>query len=153
MLYILPICKHFCLKQGCNFTYLFCLIVELMFLNMHPGTVAYKVVVFRINKTDFLMQLILVYFITFFSIPSAKSYELICPALKCSLKAMNGSYVRQNVNGSLLNAIRTVCSFAVRQPFVSSTAVFIQQNCSLLILSWSTENILHEDLQSWKTQF
>ena len=30
------------------------------------------VVGFRINKTDFLMQLILVYFLTFFSIPSCK---------------------------------------------------------------------------------
>ena len=47
-LYILAICKHFCLKQGCNFTYLFCLIVDLMsfkFLNMDQGIVAYKMVV------------------------------------------------------------------------------------------------------------
>ena len=45
-LYIRTICKHFCFKQGCNFTYLFCLIVDLMspkFLNMHQRTVAYKV--------------------------------------------------------------------------------------------------------------
>ena len=74
-LYILNICKHFCFKQGCNFTHLFCLIEDLMsnkLLNMHQGTFAYKVVVYRINKTDFLMQLILVYFLTFFSIPSCK---------------------------------------------------------------------------------
>ena len=64
-LYILTICKHFCFKQGCNVTYLFCFIVYLMspkFLNMDEVIVAYKVVVFRINKTDFLMQLIPVYF-------------------------------------------------------------------------------------------
>ena len=35
------------------------------FLYMDEGTVAYKEVVFRINKTDFLMQLILVYFLPF----------------------------------------------------------------------------------------
>ena len=41
------------------------------FLNIDEGIVAYKVV-FRINKTDFLMQLILVYVLTFSSIPSCK---------------------------------------------------------------------------------
>ena len=40
------------------------------FLNMHQGTVICKAVVFRIKKTDFLMQPILVYFLTFFSVPS-----------------------------------------------------------------------------------
>ena len=57
------------------YIYLFCFIVDLMspkFLNMDEGVVAYKLVVFRINKTDFLMQLILVYFLTIFSIPSCK---------------------------------------------------------------------------------
>ena len=43
---------------------------------MHQETVAYKVVVFRINKTDFLMQLILVYFLTFSQFLLAKSYKL-----------------------------------------------------------------------------
>ena len=36
-LHILTIYKHFCFKQRCNFTYLFCLFVDLMspkFLNM-----------------------------------------------------------------------------------------------------------------------
>ena len=42
------------------------------FLNMSKGIVAYKVVVFRINETGFLMQLILVYFSPFFSIASCK---------------------------------------------------------------------------------
>ena len=45
---------------------------------MHQGTVAYKVVVFRKNKTDFLMQLILVNVLTFFSIILPEmSYKLI----------------------------------------------------------------------------
>ena len=55
--------------------YLFCFIVDLMspyFLNMDEGIVANKVVVFRMNKTDFLVQLILIYFLNFFSIPSCK---------------------------------------------------------------------------------
>ena len=37
---------HCCFQQGCKFTYLVSLIVDLMspkFLNMHQGTVAYKV--------------------------------------------------------------------------------------------------------------
>ena len=42
------------------------------FLNMGKVIVAYKLVVFRIKETYFLMQLILVYFSTFFFIPSCK---------------------------------------------------------------------------------
>ena len=42
-------------------------------------------------------------------------------------------YVRlQDVNSSLLNATRTVCSSAVQQRFVSSTSEFVQPNCCLL---------------------
>ena len=47
------------------------------FLNMDEGIVAYKVVVFRINKVDFLIQLILVYFLTFSQFLLAKSHKLI----------------------------------------------------------------------------
>ena len=56
------------------------------FFNMYQETVAYKVVDFRINKTDFLMQLILLNVLSLFSIfLLAKSYKLISPALKFSL--------------------------------------------------------------------
>ena len=66
------------LKQGCNFIYQFCFIVNLMcpkLINLR--ILAYKVVVFRINKTDFLMQLIIDIFLLFSQFLLAKSSKLI----------------------------------------------------------------------------
>ena len=71
---------HFCFKQGCIFTYLFCFIVDWMspeFLNMGKEIVAYKVVVFKINEKDFLNAADPCIFSYFFSIPSCNSYKLI----------------------------------------------------------------------------
>ena len=72
-LYILTICKHCCFKQGCNFTDLFRFITDLLspkFLYMDEGIVEYKVVVFRIDKRDFI-------FLLFPQFLLAKSYKLI----------------------------------------------------------------------------
>ena len=53
-----------------------------------------------------------------------------------------GSFTKRNANDlcvtrTLLNAIRTVCSSAIRQRFVCSVVVFVQPNLSLLKASRS----------------
>ena len=62
------------------------------------------------------------------------------------------------ITGSLLKALRTICSSAVRQRFVTSLLVIVQPFCGLVYTSrspwyhrWScsTENNLHKEVHCW----
>ena len=56
-------------KTRCNFIFLFCFIVDMVspkLLNLDQVIVAYKVIVFKIKRTYFFMQLIPAYLSYFF---------------------------------------------------------------------------------------